>query len=75
MPALVRRRIVDHLVEQARERGADRRSLAVAELDEVSPVDRKVGGRLLFSDGIEQARGIYEIGSIEETLNSRYTGE
>jgi hypothetical protein len=39
------------------------------------PVDRKVGGRLLFSDGIEQARGIYEIGSIEETLNSRYTGE
>jgi len=28
-----------------------------------------------MSDGIEQARGIYEIGSIEVTLNSRYTGE
>jgi hypothetical protein len=39
------------------------------------PVDRKVGGRLRFSDSIEQARGIYEIGRIDETLNSRYTGE
>jgi hypothetical protein len=39
------------------------------------PVDRKVGGRLLFSERIEQARGIYEIGSIEVTLNSRYIGK
>jgi hypothetical protein len=39
------------------------------------PVDRKVGGRLRIGDGIEQARGIYEIGSIDETLNPRYTGE
>jgi hypothetical protein len=36
---------------------------------------RKVGGRLRISDGIAQARGIYEIGSIDETLNPRYIGK